>query len=373
MRILSLVNVELDKTLGSGKIVIAWTSGLLSLGHDLTIITPTSYHKPLISNIFRRLKIRLDTLSLKKMALSGKYDIIEFYGAEFGPLINHLASVPRVYRPLLVHHSNGCELLMHKYEKSKNSTRRTVDILKPIKAAQNYMLSKWNAASFKRVDCFATICQSDVGYLSRTFSVPPERCAVIEPGIDNFYLDSDWNRDKQQWIVSLGTWIDRKGISTIVKVVSFLFSKYPNLEYHAIGAEDSKSVILASFDSIYHRRIIIHPQQPCLSDILTQAKVILFPSLYESFGLATIEALACGCNVVATPTGFAATIKDGVDGFVCPFDDHELMIRKCRMILDDQDLSLQLRNAGRQRVAPMSWSNQVSELNSTYKRWVSEY
>ena len=74
MRILSLVNVELDKTLWSGKIVIAWTSGLLSLGHDLTIITPTSYHKPLISNIFRRLKIRLDTLSLKKMALSGKYD-----------------------------------------------------------------------------------------------------------------------------------------------------------------------------------------------------------------------------------------------------------------------------------------------------------
>ena len=372
MRILSLVNVELDNTLGSGKIILAWTNGLRSLGHDLTIITPSYFHRPLFWNAFRRFKIRLDTLSLKKVVLSGQFDIVEFYGAEFGLLINYLASIPRMSRPLLVHHSNGCELLMNKYENSKYR-RRSINILHLMRAAQDKIINRWNEASFCKVDCFVSICRADIDFLAKSLAFPSERSAVIEPGLDNFYLNSDWRREKRAWILSLGTWIDRKGVSTLVKVITYLLATYPCLEYHAIGASDAKSVLLASFDPIYHQRIFVHSHRPCLADLLTQARLLLFPSLYESFGLATPEALACGCNVVVTPTGFASSIRDGVDGFVCSFDDHESMIQRCELILNDEFLGGQLRISGRQRIAQMTWSNQVAKLGSLYIRWLDSF
>ena len=186
-------------------------------------------------------------------------------------------------------------------------------------------------------------------------------------------MNSDWRREKRAWILSLGTWIDRKGVSTLVKVITYLLAAYPCLEYHAIGASDAKSALLASFDPIYHQRIFVHSHRPCLADLLTQARLLLFPSLYESFGLATPEALACGCNVVVTATGFASSIRDGVDGFVCSFDDHESMIQKCELILNDEFLSGQLRISGRQRIAQMTWSNQVAKLGSLYIRWLDSF
>jgi teichuronic acid biosynthesis glycosyltransferase TuaC len=51
------------------------------------------------------------------------------------------------------------------------------------------------------------------------------------------------------------------------------------------------------------------------------ADAVLVPSDYEGFGLATLEALACGVPVIATPTGIAPEALAGIAGAYClPFD-----------------------------------------------------
>ncbi len=52
-----------------------------------------------------------------------------------------------------------------------------------------------------------------------------------------------------------------------------------------------------------------------LTEYYTRAAVVVLPSRYESFGLVTLEALACGTPVVATRTGVAPEIiAPGVNG-----------------------------------------------------------
>jgi teichuronic acid biosynthesis glycosyltransferase TuaC len=54
---------------------------------------------------------------------------------------------------------------------------------------------------------------------------------------------------------------------------------------------------------------------------INAANAVLVPSQDEGFGLAAIEALACGVPVLATPVGIHAAVLDGVPGAFCaPFD-----------------------------------------------------
>ena len=139
-----------------------------------------------------------------------------------------------------------------------------------------------------------------------------------------------------------------------------------------IGSGSSKPAILALFDISLHCRIHVYSYLSVenIVDILSKAKVLLFPSLYEGFGMAIAEAMACGCVVVATPTGFGAEIRDGVDGYICNFRDVNTMICKCQNILDNELLRMQVASAAHKRVNGFSWTNQVSKLEGFYKTWL---
>src|SRR5690606_14650279 len=55
---------------------------------------------------------------------------------------------------------------------------------------------------------------------------------------------------------------------------------------------------------------------------LSAGDVFLLPSEQESFGLAALEAMACGTPVVASKVGgLPEIIEDGVTGFLCPPED----------------------------------------------------
>ncbi len=60
------------------------------------------------------------------------------------------------------------------------------------------------------------------------------------------------------------------------------------------------------------------------ADELTRCEVALFPSRFESFGLAVVEAMASGVPCVVHPGGaLVERVRDGVDGAVVDFRDSE--------------------------------------------------
>lgn len=70
--------------------------------------------------------------------------------------------------------------------------------------------------------------------------------------------------------------------------------------------------------------------------LLSIADLMLMPSNAESFGLAALEAMACGVPVVATDAGgFPEFIRHGVDGFLHPPGDVEAMGRSALSLLRD--------------------------------------
>jgi glycosyltransferase involved in cell wall biosynthesis len=72
--------------------------------------------------------------------------------------------------------------------------------------------------------------------------------------------------------------------------------------------------------------------------LLQSSDVFLLPSLSESFGLAALEALACGVPVVASSVGgLPEVVRDGETGFLRPAGDIDAMAAATLALLDDLD------------------------------------
>lgn len=79
---------------------------------------------------------------------------------------------------------------------------------------------------------------------------------------------------------------------------------------------------------------------------MARADVFLLSSVHEGFGNVMVEALACGCNVVATdcPHGPAEILANGQFGRLVPVGDHQAMAAAIEATLDDPLPGEQLRN-----------------------------
>lgn len=88
-------------------------------------------------------------------------------------------------------------------------------------------------------------------------------------------------------------------------------------------------------------------KQEQMDEILSITDLFLLPSQYESFGLAALEAMACGVPVISTNTGGLPEINvHGQTGFLSPVGDIEDMAAHASdILLEDERLDLFKQNA----------------------------
>lgn len=88
-----------------------------------------------------------------------------------------------------------------------------------------------------------------------------------------------------------------------------------------------------------------------ISEVLACCDLMLLPSEVESFGLAALEAMACGVPVVATRSGgLPEVVEDGVSGVLSAVGDVEGMAAASLRLLEDLPLRERIRKAARERV-----------------------
>ncbi|MEM7051670.1 MAG: N-acetyl-alpha-D-glucosaminyl L-malate synthase BshA [Acidobacteriota bacterium] len=109
---------------------------------------------------------------------------------------------------------------------------------------------------------------------------------------------------------------------------------------------------------------------PLVEEGLLGADLFLLTSETESFGLAVLEAMACGVPVVATRVGgVPEVVADGETGFLCPVGDVEAMAAAALRLLRDPDLAGRFGKAGRRRAIECFSQRQiVAQYRQLYER-----
>ncbi len=365
MRILTVTNCPLDLTLGSGKTVLMFTAGLRAAGHTVDVLEPADYEPAHLwtqrARKFRRARWAAHAVA-RKMATG--YDLVEFYGDDFWLAARTLhAARPR---PVLVAHTNGLELLAH----AREAAHRPPGVLRKWLDRATHL--RFSRVWLRSVDALVCLCGADARWAVEQGLLAADRVTVVEPGLDTPYRAGPVTPASSRGprVGYSGSWIDRKGVDQLVRVMDRVLALRPDVRFDVFGTSRCPAEqVRGAFAEAIRDRVIVHPKMSTqeLADGLGRIGVYVFPSRYEGYGLALAEAMARGCAVVTTPTGLGADLTDGRDGRVVGFDDTGGLEAAVLQLLDDPVAQDRVAVAGRQRVVELDWHAAGRRLADLYQ------
>lgn len=147
-------------------------------------------------------------------------------------------------------------------------------------------------------------------------------------------------------------------------------SRLPNPEDYLLLIAGKKSALLEKLDARFQTRYLgyLHEQEK-LNEFYALADLLVNPSVYETFGLTTIEAMACGTPAAAFPVCAMPDIIHESCGFLANDISEEALAETIRMALADPETLAQKGQASRRRVEELfSEERMLTEFEALYKK-----
>lgn len=173
------------------------------------------------------------------------------------------------------------------------------------------------------------------------------------------------------YVLAVGTVEPRKDYPALVEAVAALSGSQPGLALVIAGGEGwgrdelDEAVERTGLGGRVRRLGYVEVQGK--ADLLAGARALVYPSVYEGFGLVPLEAMAAGVPVVATRAGAVPEVV-GDAAELCPVGDPAALAEAIAAVLGDEARARELVARGHQRVGEFGWTRTVDELVTCYRR-----
>ena len=350
--------------------------GLRTRGHALTLVRPkhqddnlkqvhADFHDVLVRGMpipmYKQLRMGLPAQGrLQKIWLEQRPDLVHI--ATEGPLG---WSAARAARKLKIPTSSDYRTNFHAYSQFYG-----VGWLKGAIVA--YMRKFHNATHRTMVPTQALMAElTQIGF---------KRLMVVPRGVDaehfapinrDEYLRQSWgvNNDTQV-LLSVGRLAVEKNLDTVINC-------YRNLQAHNLPV---KLVIVGdgplrqALERSVPEAIFAGTRRGKeLAKYYASADLFIFPSLTETFGNVTIEAMASGLAVIAYDHAAAGQlIKHAINGMCVEQGKEVQLFEAARQVVMDAALRARLRFAGRQTAVDLDWNSVVMRTENIFRLIIAE-
>lgn len=217
--------------------------------------------------------------------------------------------------------------------------------------------------------------------LKQYYEVPDERIVTIPNGINLARFNPENARSRDSVRQSLG-------VPQSVPLLLFVGSQYrlKGLEFaiRALADMETKAMLLvvgadvaAPFKRLAEQlgvadRVIFAGARSDLPTIYPAADAFVFPTLYETFALVCLEAMASGLPVLASPVGgIEDYLRDGENGLHIQRDAAEIAAKLDRL-LSDRELHARLRKAGIATAQNYAWEKIAQQYLNLFDELIAE-
>lgn len=172
--------------------------------------------------------------------------------------------------------------------------------------------------------------------------------------------------ESETLLLTLGNLIPRKDPLTFVRAVGLLRDSRVPLRAVMVGEGTEKTAVQDLIGEIGLDAVIRlegHVPQGAINHYYSAADVYVFPSLMETWGLAAVEAMLCGCPVVGTFEVMPEVVPDFAGIYVPSHEPSDLAEGLRQAILRDWD-----RDAIRAFALGYDWQTQIVGFEEFYQQ-----
>lgn len=236
-------------------------------------------------------------------------------------------------------------------------------------------LSKRVAKTINKSDSVITISENAKKEISNFYKISEEDISVIHPAVDQkiFYrksnkeiLDAKSKYGIQgDYIISLSNLEPRKNLESLIDAYCSLDHKIrEDLSLLLVGAEGWKvrdlsekinNKITQGFKIIRPTKYVEDVDKPAL---ISGAKMLVFPSHYEGFGIPPLEALSCGVPALVSNNSSLPEVVGNTGGLIKSTGSRDIKVAILSEINNPRDMSYE----GPMRAHNFSWEKSARKL-----------
>jgi glycosyltransferase involved in cell wall biosynthesis len=282
--------------------------------------------------------------------------VAERHGVDvlFGPL--NAVPIRGRFRKVMAMH--GVELL---------TSRDSVTLLRSIRWRFNlrYVLRAADrvlTVSDTMTGVLARVPGFDVAKVRRVYLAASPRFRIVDDAERLAAFRRKYRLD-EPYLLFVGKLFPQKNASTLFRAFARIKDRVPHRVVVVGGVRwkyEEDLALIAELGIADRVTLLDHTQPDELALFYNLADCFVYPSLYETFGLAQIEAMGCGCPVVASTAGSIPEVAGGAALLVEARDDAALADAIYRVVTQPE-LRADLVRRGLGRAATFSWDNTAME------------
>jgi glycosyltransferase involved in cell wall biosynthesis len=195
-----------------------------------------------------------------------------------------------------------------------------------------------------------TISEFTKSEVVEVLGTPPEKVHAIPIAVEAPF-SADGPRAEGDYVLSVGTLEPRKNLARVVDAAQTV-----GAELRVVGAEGWGGVKVDGW--------VGRVSDEELAALYRGARCLVYPSLYEGFGLPVLEAMACGTPVVTSRGGATEEVAGDAGVLVDPLDVPSIASGIEAAVARGDEL----RARGLERAQAFSWDRVARETRAVYEQ-----
>ncbi len=179
------------------------------------------------------------------------------------------------------------------------------------------------------------------------------------------------NGNKENIILYTGMLRIGKGVLDLLEASKIIISNFPQTSIVMVGNGPLKKYLVKKIPNWIRNKVILidHLPHAQLIRYYQRAMVYVLPSYYEGLPTTVLEAMSCQLPVVGTDIpGIRDLIEDGINGFLVPPKDPELLAKKVEKLIREPKLRNNMGAKGRAKVTESyAWNNIARNISKLYQ------
>ena len=366
---------------GAETVVKAYSEGLRDLGHDVEVVTTDLYTEtpfvkkkmPSVVNGINVTRHKAYTVSgeahyvlapgMVQSFLSKNADIIHTHS--YGYFQNHAGWIRERFQ------STPWVITPHfhpSWSMWGGSKRKT------LREFYDTVIGK---GTLEAADLITCVSKHERDMLVSEIGLKEDNIKIIYNGINWADWSSVPNKEvfrkqyptiSEKFVLFAGRLATNKGLSDLISAMQLIDKKSVDLVITGADMGLGKQLEKEASGKGVTMHRLGHIDDETYRSVLSAAEMLVLPSEYEAFGIVLLEAAAAKTAVIGTNVGgIPEAMSPGNNGLIVEYNDVNNLAKSIAILLEDEKMSKEMGNSGREWAKNFSWESIVKEIEHEYK------